>query len=37
MTEFMDKRLEDEELSATELHRLIVRNFGKKVSAQTIC
>ena len=37
MTEFMGKRLEeDEELSATELHRLITRKFGKKVSAQTI-
>ena len=38
MAEFMDKRVEeDEELSATELHRLITRKFGKKVSAQTIC
>ena len=37
MAEFMDKRLEeDEELSATELHRLIARKFGKKVSMQTI-
>ena len=38
MAEFMDKRLEeeDEELSATELHQLIVRKFGKKVSTQTI-
>ena len=37
MTEFMDKRLEeDEELSATELHQLITRKFSKKVSAQTI-
>ena len=37
MAEFMDKTLdEDEELSTTELHRLIARKFGKKVSAQTI-
>ena len=27
---------EDEELSATEIHRLIARKFGKKISVQTI-
>ena len=36
MAEFMDKRLEDEELNATELHQLIARKFSKKVSAQMI-
>ena len=37
MAEFMDKRLEeDEELTTTELHQLIVKKFSKKVFAQTI-
>ena len=37
IAEYMDKMLEkDEELSSTEIHRLIARKFGKKIPTQTI-
>ena len=35
--EYMDNMLEkDKELSATKIHQLIVRKFGKKIPTQTI-